>query len=218
MRPKRAEVIAAALAFASSSNPKDEMFLVNFNEHVSFGLPHETPFTDQTDQLKLAMSTVISDGRTALYDAVTVALEHLKDGSRDKKVLIVVSDGADNASKQTKSQMMDLAKQSDAIIYALGIYEPDDPDRNPGVLSELTKMTGGQAYFPEELKDVLPISERIAHEIRNQYTIVYSPTNQKQDGAYRLIAVRAIDGMRVITRAGYVATLKTRAAAPGTQK
>ena len=70
-------------------------------------------------------------------------------------------------------------------------------------------MTGGQAYFPEELKDVLPISERIAHEIRNQYTIVYSPTNQKQDGAYRLIAVRAIDGMRVITRAGYIAPLKT---------
>jgi VWFA-related protein len=209
MRPKRAEVIAAALAFASSSNPKDEMFLVNFNEHVSLGLSPKTPFTDQRDQLKVAMSTVMSDGRTALYDAVAVALEHLKDGSRDKKVLIIVSDGADNASKQTKSQMMNLAKQSDAIIYALGIYEADDPDRNPGVLSELTKMTGGQAYFPEELKDVLPISERIAHEIRNQYTIVYSPTNQKQDGTYRLIGVRAIDGMRVITRAGYIAPPKT---------
>src|SRR4051812_30410659 len=214
MRPKRAEVIAAALAFAGSSNPKDEMFLVNFNEHVSFGLPHDTPFTDQREQLKVAMSTVISDGRTALYDAVAVALEHLKNGSRDKKVLIVVSDGADNASKRTKSQMMNLAKQSDAIIYALGIYEADDPDRNPDVLSELTKMTGGQAYFPEELKDIVPISERIAHEIRNQYTIVYSPTNQKADGAYRAIEVRAGNGLHVITRAGYLAPLKATPAAP----
>src|SRR3954467_3907786 len=214
MRPKRAEVIAAALAFAGSSNPKDEMFLVNFNEHVSFGLSHETPFTDQREQLKVAMSTVISDGRTALYDAVAVALEHLKNGSRDKKILIVVSDGADNASKRTKSQMMDLAKQSDAIVYALGIYEPDDPDRSPGVLSELTRTTGGQAYFPEELKDVLPICERIAHEVRNQYTIVLSPTNQKVDGAYRSIDVRAGHGLHVITRAGYLAPSKATPAAP----
>jgi Ca-activated chloride channel family protein len=130
-----------------------------------------------------------------------------------------VSDGADNASARSKSQMMDLAKQSDAIIYALGIYEPDDPDRSPGVLSELTKTTGGQAFFPEELKDVLPICEQIAHEVRNQYTIVYSPTNQEQDGAYRVIEVRASDGMRVITRAGYMAPLKTAAtSAPETQK
>jgi len=214
MRPKRAEVLAAALAFASSSNPKDQMFLVNFNEHVSFGLPHDTPFTDQADQLKVAMSTVISDGRTALYDAVAVALEHLKNGNRDKKVLIVVSDGADNASRHTKSQMMDLAKQSDAIVYALGIYEPDDPDRSPGVLSDLTKTTGGQAYFPAELKDVLPICERIAHEVRNQYTIVYSPTNQKVDGAYRAIDVHAGHELRVITRAGYFAPLKATSAAP----
>jgi Ca-activated chloride channel homolog len=214
MRPKRAEVIAAALAFAGSSNPKDQMFLVNFNEHVSFGLPHDMPFTDQTDQLKVAMSTVISDGRTALYDAVAVALEQLKNGSRDKKVLILVSDGADNASKRSKSQMIDLAKQSDAIVYALGIYEPDDPDRSPGVLSELTRTTGGQAYFPEELKDVLPICERIAHEVRNQYTIVYSPTNQKVDGAYRAIEVRAGNGLHVITRAGYLAPSKATPAAP----
>ena len=212
MRPKRAEVIAAALAFAGSSNPKDQMFLVDFNEHVSFGLPRNTPFTDQTDQLKVAMSTVIADGRTALYDAVAVALEHLKNGNRDKKVLIVVSDGADNASTHTKSQILTMAAQSDAIIYALGIYEPDDPDRSPGVLNELSKTTGGQAYFPEDLKDVLPICERIAHEVRNQYTIVYRPTNQKRDGAYRAIEVRASGGLRVITRAGYLAPLKAAAA------
>src|SRR5689334_24320292 len=111
MRPKRAEVIAAALAFAASSNPQDQMFLVNFNEHVSFGLPEDVLFTDQSDQLKKAMASVHSDGKTALYDAVAVALDHLKKGSRDKKVLVVVSDGADNASVHTRSQILSLASQ-----------------------------------------------------------------------------------------------------------
>jgi len=213
MRPKRAEVITAALAFAASSNPHDEMFLINFNEHVRFGLPAPMPFTDQPDQLKAAMSTVKADGETALYDAVAVALEHLKKGARDKKVLIVVSDGADNASAHTKAQILELAKHSDAIIYSVGIYEPDDPDRNPHVLSELSHVTGGEAYFPETLRDVRPACERIAHEIRNQYTLSYSPTNQKQDGTYRGIQVRAATpegrGLAVTTRVGYVAPLNT---------
>jgi len=212
MRPKRAEVIAAALAFAGSSNPQDQMFLVNFNEHVSFGLPRDVLFTDQPEQLKAAMRTVIADGETALYDAVIIALERLKQGNRDKRVLIVVSDGADNASAHTKAQMLDLATQSDAIIFALAIYEPDDPDRSPQVLSKLAKVSGGEAFLPESLGEVVPICERIAREIRDQYTISYVPTNPKQDGTYRAIRVRATspDGgdLAVTTRAGYVARLK----------
>jgi Ca-activated chloride channel homolog len=214
MRPKKAEVVAAALAFARSSNPQDQMFLVNFNEHVSLGLPMDVAFTDQPEQLKSAMSTVKADGKTALYDAVATALEHLKQGNRDKKVLIVVSDGADNASTHTKAEMLALATESDAIIYGLGIYEADDPDRSPGVLSELTRASGGQSYFPESLQDVVPICERIAHEIRNQYTIVYTPTNQKSDGGYRAIRVvagTADRGFAVTTRRGYVAPSKRRA-------
>jgi Ca-activated chloride channel family protein len=221
MRPKRAEVIAAALAFAASSNPQDQMFLVNFNEHVSFGLPRNTLFTDNSDQLKTTMGTVISNGKTALYDAVAIALEHLKKGNRDKKVLIVVSDGADNASTHTKTQMLELASKSDAIIYALGIYEPDDPDKSPKVLSELVKASGGEAFFPESLRDVLPICERIAHEIRNQYTISYVPTNQKQDGTYRALQVRVATpkgGLFVTTRVGYLAPLKAATPAAGTIK
>jgi Ca-activated chloride channel homolog len=212
MRPKRAEVIAATLAFVASSNPSDQVFLVNFNEHVSFGLPANTLFTDNPDQLKSAMSTVISNGKTALYDAVAIALEHLKKGNRDKKVLIVVSDGADNASSQSKQQMLALAAHSNAIIYALGIYTPEDPDKDPHVLSELAHTSGGEAFFPEELRDVRPICERIAHEIRNQYTLSYIPTNQKQDGSYRAIQVRAAlpggHGLSVTTRIGYTAPLK----------
>jgi Ca-activated chloride channel homolog len=213
MRPKRAEVVAAALAFANSSNPHDEMFLVNFNEHVSFGLPPDIAFTDKADQLRLAMTTVKADGKTALYDAVAVALDHLKAGDRDKKVLIVVSDGADNASAHTRAQMLDLATRSNAIIYAVGIYEADDPDRDPHALAELAKAGGGEAYFPKALEDVRPICERIAHEIRNQYTISYIPTNQKQDGTFRALQVRAATpegrGLAVTTRAGYVAPGKT---------
>lgn len=212
MQPKRAEVVTAALAFAASSNPQDQMFLVNFNEYVRFGLPRETPFTEQPAQLKAAMGTVITDGKTALYDAVIIALEHLKQGNRDKKVLIVVSDGADNASAHTKAQMLAAATQSNAIIYALGIYEPDDPDRSPRVLAELAKASGGEAFFPPTLSQVVPICERIAHDIRNQYTLTYIPTNQKQDGAYRAIQVRTTSskggGLTVTTRAGYVAPSK----------
>jgi len=224
MRPKRAEVITAALAFAGSSNPQDQMFLVNFNEHVSFGLPRNMPFTDQPDQLKAAMGSVISNGKTALFDAVAVALEHLKQGSRDKKVLIVVSDGGDNASARTKAQILSLAAQSEAIIYVLGIYDRDDPEnKDPSTLRDLAKVSGGEAFFPTELREVRPICERIAREIRNQYTLAYIPTNQKQDGTYRAIRVRAASpdgrGLTVTTRAGYVAPLKQPvAASAGTAK
>ncbi|MBZ5669149.1 MAG: VWA domain-containing protein [Acidobacteriia bacterium] len=214
MRPKRAEVIAAALAFARSSNPADQMFVVNFNEHVSFGLPHNTPFTDKVTELEVALSHIKADGETALYDAVAAALEHLMKGNRDKKVLIAVSDGADNASKHTLAQIMAMAGRPDAIIYTIGLFEQDDPDKNPGVLRQLAKATGGEAFLPESLKDVAPICERIARDIRNQYTIAYAPANRKQDGTYRLIQVKAAAPGRgrlfVRTRAGYTAPLKTQ--------
>ena len=212
MRPKRPEVIAAALAFARSSNPEDQIFVVNFNENVSFGLADGTPFTDKVAQLEVALSRIAANGRTALYDAVTAALEHLKRGNRDKKVLIVISDGADNASKHNLAQTIAMAGQSGAIIYTMGLFEEGDPDRNPHVLKQLTEATGGEAFLPESLRDVVPICERIARDIRNQYTIAYAPTNRKQDGTYRVIQVKARAPGRgrlfVRARAGYNAPLK----------
>jgi VWFA-related protein len=209
MTPKRHDVIAAAMAFARSSNPQDQMFVVNFNEKVSFGLPSNTAFTDQPAQLQVALSRVASDGETALYDAVAVALEHLKMGNRDKKVLIIVSDGGDNASQHKLAEITALVAQSNAIIYTIGIFDDQDPDRNPGVLKRLAKETGGEAFLPESLSDVTPICERIARDIRNQYTIAYNPTNKKRDGTYRVILVKANapDHRRltVRTRTGYVA-------------
>ena len=212
MRPKRAEVITAALAFARASNDKDKIFVVNFNEHVSFGLPANTPFTNKTAQLEAALSKVAADGMTALYDAVAAALDHLKNGNLDKQALIVISDGADNASRHNLAQIMALARRSDAIIYTIGIYDRDDPDRNPGSLKQLAKATGGAAFLPGSVTNIVQICERIARDIRNQYTITYVPTNINYDGKYRVIQVKATapdrGRLRVRARAGYYAPLK----------
>jgi VWFA-related protein len=218
MGPKRNEVITAALAFARSSNPQDQMFVVNFNEHVSFGLPANTPFTDKTAQLQAALAKFKTTGETALYDALAAAIEHLKVGDRDKKVLIVVSDGGDNASKCNLSQILAMAGKSDAIIYTIGIYTDEDPDKKPGALRKLSKATGGEAFFPPTVSDVVPLCERIAHDIREQYTLAYAPVNRRQDGAYRVVQVKAksqSDGhLSVRTRAGYYAPSTSQATAP----
>jgi len=211
MKPKRPEVNTSTLAFVRSSNPQDEMFVVNFNDGVSFGLPRNMPFTDQQDQLKLALSSTEATGRTALYDAISDAVAHLKQGSHDKKAIIVVSDGGDNASKHSLPETMTLAMKSDAMIYTIGIFDMDDIDRNPHVLKELAKATGGDAFFPESTKDVLEICQRIAFEIRNQYTITYVSSNKKQDGSHRSIKVKveAPDHGHLMVRArsGYYAPL-----------
>jgi Ca-activated chloride channel family protein len=191
MGPKRRDVVAAALVFARSSNPQDQMFVVNFNERVSFGLPGNTPFADQVPQLEVALSRIRAYGETALYDAIAAALEHLRKGNRDKKVLIVISDGGDNASKHKLAEIMAMVGQPEAIIYTIGIFDDQDADRNPGVLKRLAKDTGGEAFLPESLKDVVPICEQIARDIRNQYTIAYVPTNRKKDGSYRVVQLKA---------------------------
>ena len=212
MRPKRTEVIAAALAFSRFSNTNDQVFVVNFNENVSFGLPADMTFTDKVDQLEVALSRIATNGRTALYDAVASALGHLKKGDRDKKVLIVISDGADNASRHSLAQVMTMLKETEAIIYTIALFDEGDPDLDPRPLKQLAKVTGGEAFLPKSVKEVVPICERIARDIRNQYTITYSPTNSKYDGSYRAIQVKALApgrrGLTVRTRAGYTAPLK----------
>ena len=218
MRPKRADVIAAALAFVRSSNPMDQMFVVTFNEKVSFALPDNIPFTDDVVQLRTALSRISANGETALYDAVAAALQHLKNANRDKKVLIVISDGGDNASKHNLSQIRTMAGNPDAIIYTIGIFDEQDADKNPHVLRQLAKDTGGEAFLPESLKEVLPICERIARDVRNQYTISYSPSNRKPDGTYRHIQVKANatghEHLVIRTRAGYFAPSVLPSASP----
>ncbi len=208
MRPKLAEVTAAARAFVRSSNRQDEMFVVNFNEHVSLGLPPNIRFTDSVAELETAIAGAPADGQTALYDAIAKALGELQAGSRDKKVLIVVSDGGDNASAQTRAQVMKLAEQSSAVIYTIGIFDENDGDRNPDVLKRLAQLTGGEAFLVDEVKGIVAISERIAHDIRHQYTIGYAPASPARDGAAHSIRVEAHAKIRgrlsVRTRTSYI--------------
>jgi len=209
MKQKRPDVVAAALGLIRLSNPKDEMFVVNFNDFASFGLPKNMPFSDQPEQLERALSSAQPQGRTALYDAIAYAVEHLKLGDHDKKALIVISDGGDNVSQHTLPETIALAVKSDAMLYTIGIYDPEDPDRNPRVLKELAKSTGGDSFFPDSTNKVRAICEGIAFEIRNQYTITYKSSNEKQDGSFRKVKVKvqAPDRGRIVVRAraGYYA-------------
>jgi VWFA-related protein len=209
MRPKMAEVSAAARTFVRASNRDDEMCVVNFNETVSLGLPGAIRFSDRTAELEDAIANTPAEGQTALYDAIAKGLEELQAGSRDRKALIVVSDGGDNASAHSLAQVMKLAGQSSAVIYTVGIFDEEDPDRNPGALKRLAQATGGQAFFPKQLGDVVAICEGIARDLRHQYTIGYVPSNPARDGAYRAIRVLArAEGhgkLSVRTRTGYIA-------------
>jgi Ca-activated chloride channel homolog len=208
MRSKLAQVTAAARTFVQFSNPQDQMFVVNFNETVSLGLPASMPFSANANELERAIWRTRASGETALYDAIIEALKRLQTGSRDKKVLIVISDGADNASGHKLAQVLEMAEQSSAIIYTVGLFEPDDQDANPKVLRQLAKATGGVAFFPGRLSEVMEICERIARDIRNQYTIGYL-SSAARNGVYRAVRVVARSAghgkLVVRTRAGYIA-------------
>ena len=208
MHRKLPDVVAAAKTFARSSNQEDQMFVVNFNEHVTLGLPGEIGFTNRPDELESAIWRSSTTGQTALYDAVGKALERLQAGTREKKVLIVMSDGGDNASTHTLAEVLKMAEQSSALVYTIGLFDEQDPDRNPGVLRHLAQATGGEAFFPDQLDEVISICERIARDIRNQYTIGYFPTNRAQPGVYRAIRVVAngtAGKLFVRARSGYIA-------------
>ena len=210
MNRKRNDVTAAALAFVRSSNPQDEMFIVNFNERVSLGLPAAKLFSASPSELEGALNGVPARGMTALYDAIEDGLAHFARASREKKVLIVVSDGGDNASHRKLPQVLHDAARSDVIIYAIGLFDEHDADQNPGVLRKFASATGGEAFLPGESSEVVPICERIAEDIRHQYTIGYVPSDQKLDGTYRAIKVTATGPrgkrMFVRTREGYIAS------------
>jgi VWFA-related protein len=209
MSRKLPNVIAAARTFAESSRPDDDMFVVNFNEKATLELSGANGRANRPEQLAQAISSRPTLGQTALYDAVVVALQRLRVGSQEKRVLIVISDGGDNASKHTLAEVLTLVEQATALVYTVGVFDEDDPDKNPAVLRRLAHITGGEAFFPKELDDVVSICERIARDIRNQYTVGYVSTNVEQPGVYRsirLVARAAGKGkLAVRTRSGYIA-------------
>jgi VWFA-related protein len=213
MRDKRTQVNTAALTFIKTSNPADEMFVVNFND--DFYLDTVKDFTSDFNELRDALERIDSRGSTALYDAVIGSLDHLKKGYKDKKVLLVITDGLDNASRRSLENAVREAQLSEAMIYAIGIFSDDDLRQNRSqlrkareALSELTMATGGLAFFPDNAGEIEALCTQIAHDIRNQYTIAYSPSNSARDGKFRTVQVeitppRGMGRLSVRTRTGY---------------
>lgn len=207
MRPLRAKVEAAALAFARASNAADEMFVVNFADKVQI----DVPFTSNLSVLEAGIARVDSIGGTALRDAVDRAADYLTEhGARDRKVLLVITDGNDNASMVTMERIRREAQEHDMAIFAVGLFGDGDParaKRGRRELSELTERTGGHAYYPDTIDHIDSVVLDVASQIRNQYTIAYAPQNQALDGSYRQIRVTATGSERlsVQTRAGYLA-------------
>lgn len=176
MRPKRTQVITAALVFNQASNPHDETFIINFNEKPRRGLPDNLLFSDNVQELRAALWQGAPEGRTALYDAIEMALQQLQFGREAKKTLVVISDGGDNHSTHTEQGVMHDVLSSLVTIYTVGIYDEDDPEKNEAVLKKLAHLSGGVFYHPENLEDIVPICRQIAKDIRSRYTIGYIPS------------------------------------------
>ena len=203
MSAKYNQVVTAALVFIAASNPNDEMFVVNFNDSVTQGLPPTLPFTDDINKLRAALSMGKPEGRTALYDAIVLALNHLEKGKRDKKTLVLVSDGGDNHSSHTLDDVKRIVEQSRATIYTIGLLDEDDKDQNPGVLRQLSGISGGETYLPQETSEVLGICRQVAGDIRARYTVGYVPPKSDAHGTLRKIKVAASqpDGHKLIVHA-----------------
>jgi Ca-activated chloride channel homolog len=189
MAPKLAEVSAAVLAFAHSSNPQDEMFVVDFNDDVWLQMLGGKPFTHSADDLEKEIAAVSARGRTALYDAVAEGLNHLRFGHCEKKALVIVSDGGDNASHQKFSQILALAQRSQVLIYSI-ILQGDGQEENPGILRRLSKSTGGISYSPSSAETIASISALIARDLRDQYTLGFAPEKPTIDASFRRIQVK----------------------------
>jgi Ca-activated chloride channel family protein len=207
MLRRRDAVIAAGVAFAESSHPDDEMFTLNFNEAVWPGLPPGHTMTSDRRELRTALERSGARGQTALFDAIDAGLRQLERGAQSRKVLIVISDGGDNASRRTFDDVLDQALQRDVVIYAVGIYDPDDHEARPGLLRRLAGVTGGEAFFPRKISEVTPVLERIARDIRSSYTIGYVPPGGAAPGTRRgvRVQVRSADRrLAVRSRSAYV--------------
>ncbi len=212
MRDKRTKVEAAALGLVKASNPQDEVFVVNFNDEAFLDLPHGKDFTNNVKEMEEALTRIDSRGGTAMRDAIRMSIDHLKEKAhKDKKVLVVVTDGNDNSSVISLENLVKSAQQSGVLIYSVGLLSEEErreAKRAEHALNDLGTATGGEAFFPKELSEVDRIAKQVAHDIRNQYTIAYTPTNDTMDGSYRQIkiAVSAPGKPTVRTRSGYYAT------------
>lgn len=205
-------VLIGGEAFGKTARPEDELFTIHFNEHVQFGLPDTVPFTNRQSLLHAALARYRPGGRTALHDAVIAGLEHLERATNQKRVLVLLSDGDDNASRHSEDEMIARARASDTIIYTVSnATRRVGLDGDPGLLRKLADVTGGLAYFPNTDEKVVESLDEVAGNIRRGYTIGYVSTNPARDGTFRAVKVMALvpgrAGLTVRTRDGYTAPL-----------
>ncbi len=211
MSTKRTRVEAAALAMVRESNPQDEVCVVNFNDDAFL----DVPFTNDVHKMEQGLARIDSRGGTAMRDALNMSLDYTKDkAKKDKKVLLVITDGNDNASNVSLESVVRRSNQSDTLVYAIGLFteeEKHEATKARRALNELTAATGGLAFYPKDVNEVQALAVEVARDIRRQYTIYYTPAVQALDGSYRQIKVTVeAPGKPVVrTRSGYYATPDT---------
>ena len=221
MRDKRPRVNEAALTLVQNSNPQDEAFVVNFND--DFYLDLDKDFSSSIPELKEALERIDARGSTALYDAIIGSLDHLKKGVKEKKVLLIVTDGEDNTSRNSLEKTVREIQKTDTVIYTIGLLGQENKRSAKNArkaLTEIANASGGVAYFPENIDDVHTICQQVAHDIRHQYTLGYYPSNIARDGSFRSVHVDVIPprgkGKLVArTRNGYYAPAARLSAVSG---
>ncbi len=210
MRNVRDRVIAASAAFVETSNPQDEVFALVFNDDVRPVLTASAPFTSDANTLRNALTSVfVPAGRTALYDAIADGLAYVAKGTRDRRVLVVLSDGGDNASSMTFAEVLTQVQASNTVTYAIALIDPFEADADSKRLKQLAETSGGTLFSPHSQADVARAFQQIAQDVRHGYTIGYVPSDTpRAPGVRRLrVEVRSPDGRRLVTRTrtGYLA-------------
>jgi len=208
MRDRRAKVESAGLQMVKASNKLDQVFIVNFNDEAYL----DCDFTSNIKEMEeKGLSRIDARGGTAFYDALSMSIDHVKRGKRDKRVLMLITDGADNASSTTLEKLLAKIHGSEGIVvHAIGLLAtetPRDAKKAKRAIQQITQATGGLCFFPEQPAEVEKLALQVAHDIRNQYTIGYTPTNTALDGTFRSVRVTATGPNKPVvrTRSGYYA-------------
>lgn len=206
----------AAAAFFRGANPEDEFFLVEFNDRPRLTVP----LTDNVEEIQNRLTFSQSKGRTALLDALYMALHEMKKSQKPRKALLIISDGGDNSSRYTENEVRQLVRESDALIYAIGIFEAvgargrtAEELAGPGLLSHIAEQTGGRAFSVDNVNELPDMAAKIGIELRNRYILGYSPKNHQRDGKYRRVQVRLVQPrglpqLRATWRLGYYAPVE----------
>jgi Ca-activated chloride channel homolog len=213
MGPKLQKSRQAAVQFFKTANPEDEFFLVEFNDRPELVVP----FTTDTDDIQNRLEFAQSKGKTALLDGVYMAMNQMKKARNPRKAILIISDGGDNNSRYTESEIKNAVREADVQIYGIGIFEPagsrgrtPEEQMGPSLLSEVAELTGGRSYNVENLNELADIAAKIGIELRNQYVLYYTSTNQTRDGKYRhvnvkLVQPRGLPPLKAFFRLGYYA-------------